>query len=88
MNGPIQPHMIAVLNSLASALDDMFNGTDRSVPKKTGFVVLTFTFDVEGAVNYISNAKREDMIASMKEFIARHEGRFHEASAASHERPN
>ena len=37
--------------------------------------------------NYLSNANREDMLATMKEFIARAEGRYVEAEAQKGETP-
>lgn len=73
---PISPEYMEMMNSLAAAIDDLFNGKER--PKKNGFVLLVFPFGEPVKVNYISNAKREDMLAAMKEFIARAEGRYHE----------
>jgi hypothetical protein len=51
---------------------------------KCGIVLLVVPIDApEGArVNYVSNADRPEMIAMMKEVIARFEGRAHDASAA------
>jgi hypothetical protein len=47
-----------------------------------GFALLIFKFG-QGAdhrCNYVSNAEREDMLATMKEFIAHAEGRYAEPS--------
>lgn len=46
---------------------------------KCGIVLLVAPFDApKGArVNYVSNADRQEMIAMMKEAIARFEGRAH-----------
>lgn len=41
-----------------------------------GFALLVFSFGDFGRMNYISNAERPDMLAALKEFIARAEGRF------------
>lgn len=40
-----------------------------------GFSLLIFSFGEGGHLFYISNAQREDMIATMKQFIAEQEGR-------------
>jgi hypothetical protein len=51
----------------------------QSVPRGVGFALLLFTFDQkpdeDGFLTWISNAERDDMLAAMKEFIARNEGR-------------
>ena len=77
---PIEDEYLAMMNSIAKTLDDIFNGVDCAQgDKKTGFALLVFPFeDITGTgrVNYISNADREDMLTSMKEFIARNEGRY------------
>jgi hypothetical protein len=62
----------AVLQGIAKALDHGLNGDER--PKRVGFTVLLFNFGDEGQVNYVSNADRADMIASMKSLLARWEG--------------
>ena len=45
---------------------------------KVGFILLTAEFGKidGGRVNYISNGEREDMIAMMREYLARVEGRY------------
>lgn len=80
-------HDVANMQALARALDKLLNG---SGPKKNGFVLLTFEFGNagQGAVNYVSNANRDDMIATMKELIARFEGRYVEGSADSNSLKN
>lgn len=76
MSAPIQPAFSEMMQRIAAAIDEGFNGTTG--PKKVGFVLLTAEFGkIEGGrVNYISNAERDDMIAMMKEYIARLEGRY------------
>lgn len=66
------------MNQIAQGLDDAFNGSVR--PKKIGFVLLMAEFGNTdgGRVNYISNGERADMIAMMKEWLARAEGRYAE----------
>lgn len=78
-HGPIQEEQRATMNALAQGLDDIFNppplpGLPRT--KKVGFVLLTAYFGQieDGRVNYISNGEREDMVAMLKELLARFEG--------------
>ena len=80
MLSAIEPAFRDLMNRLAAALDEAFNGAKLpGIPRKpqVGFVLLTFNFGQidNGRVNYISNADRADMITAMKEFIARAEGR-------------
>lgn len=74
MSEPIQPQFRAAMNEIAEALDDIFNGAGE---RKVGFVLLSFEFGKTdgGRVNYISNGERCDMIAAMREFLGRAEGR-------------
>lgn len=76
MSDPIQQQYRGFMNDIARALDEGFNGTTR--PKKIGFVLLMAEFgQIDGGrVNYISNGDRTDMIAMMKEWLARAEGRY------------
>ena len=76
MSDPIQAQYHAAMNALAEGVDKVLNGNTR--PRHTAFVILVAGFgQIDGGrVNYISNGSREDMIAMMKEYIARNEGRF------------
>lgn len=83
MADPIQADQREMMNFLAETLDQAFNGVapglpglPRSQKKTVGFVLLTANFGkIEGGrVNYISNGEREDMIAMMRECLARLEG--------------
>jgi len=67
---PIKSDLYEKMNGLAKELSIFF--------KPYGFSLLVFDFQSkgEGRMNYISNAKRDDMLAAMKEFIAKHEGRL------------
>lgn len=87
MSGPIQPDLHGVMNALAQGLDDALNGPALpGLPrtKKVAFVLLTANFGQidNGRVNYISNAERADMIAAVKEWLARIEGRYAETGTA------
>lgn len=72
----------AMMQAIAQGLDDTLNGAE--LPKKNGFVVLLFPFDqVEGArTNYVSNCDRKDIIAALKEVVARFEGQPHQSGRA------
>ena len=48
---------------------------DAALPPGHGFALLIFEWGDQGNLSWISNAQRDDMIATMKDFIARHEGR-------------
>lgn len=73
MSDQIDPRYHATMNALAEGISEVLGGL--------GFALLVFELNkVEGGrVNYISNAKREDMLAAMREFVARAEGRVHES---------
>lgn len=86
-DAPIEEQHRAMMNAIARALDEMFNG-EQSAPRikglpdnrKTGFVLLVFPFDEidpggKNRCNFISNgADRRDIVALFKEMIARFEG--------------
>ena len=76
-DGPIEPEFHALMNELASRLDDMFNPMRHMTGKRnTGFVLLSFPFNSpDGRCNFISNgANRQDIVVLFKEMIARFEG--------------
>lgn len=83
-DAPIQEELREKMNKLAAFLDRQFNGDNaqpRAVMSKDnrqwGFVMLVFPFGEgkEGRCNFISNgADRKDVVALMKEMIARFEG--------------
>ena len=77
-HGPIVPKFKTFMNELARSLDDTLNPDPTN--RETGFAILFFPFGGPdgGRVNYISNGRREDMIAAMKEWLARAEGRAHD----------
>jgi hypothetical protein len=75
---PIEPRYRELMNEIGELLDQALNPDGV---KRNGFALLVFPFgqpEGEHRSNYISNADREDMLASMKEFIARAEGRYQE----------
>jgi hypothetical protein len=75
-DAPIEPKHVEMMNAMAGALDQMFNGEAKGDDRKTGFVLLVFPFaDHEGRANFISNgADRKDIVTLFREMIARFEG--------------
>jgi len=83
MADPTDPEFRAIMNALADGLDEIFNGPKlpgRPRARDVGFVLLTFDFGQTdgGRVNYMSNGERADMIAAMREWLGRVEGRVAE----------
>lgn len=79
MTAPIEARFRKSMNAVARAIDEAFNGRRKPNRKPTvGFVLLVAEFGkIEGGrVNYISNGEREDMIAMLREYLARVEGRY------------
>lgn len=48
----------------------------EELPDNFGFVVLAFKFNEKGEMIYVSNANREDVVKSMKEFIEKTENNY------------
>ena len=83
----IQPELVEQMNMIGRAIDMSFNGNANPIDKKVAFALFIFPFgqpNGEHRANYISNAQRPDIIATLKEFIARMEGTFVEAKDAKH----
>ena len=69
------------MNGLAHGIDEILNGKRQiGIPGKVGFVLLVCEFGKidGGRVNYLSNASRPDMMAMMREYLARADGTYHE----------
>lgn len=75
-HGPIERDLYAPMNTLARVLGQLL--------KPYGFALLVFPFgdDPKDRMNYISNARREDMIVALKELLARFEGQDIEPPAS------
>lgn len=73
-DAPVEERYKRQMIAVVQALDAVFNGAER--PKKTGFILLVFPYNEhEGRCNYISNgADRRDVVALLKEQLARFEG--------------
>ena len=75
---PIEPKVRSVMNEIGQILGRVIKESGGY-----GFALLVFRLgDAEEGdrMNYISNIRREDMLAAMKEFIARAEGRYEEGN--------
>lgn len=84
MTDPIQAQYHARMNRLAKQIDEGLNGRRKPGKKPVlAFILLTAEFGkIEGGrVNYISNGQRSDMIAMLREYLARLEGRYVEPSS-------
>jgi hypothetical protein len=69
-HGPIEPGLHRTMNDLGRLIGGAFK-----VQGDYGFVLLGFGFNTQkGRMNYISNARREDIIVALKELLARFEG--------------
>ena len=67
---------LKALESSARMLGQAFDSILRERHgEKIGFVVLVFKFGEDGGLAYLSNARREDGIKMLQEFIERAEGR-------------
>ena len=74
-DAPITSEYREMMNDLAHTLDQIFNGDAKKGDRKTGFVLMVFPFGEGGRCNYISNADRADVLATLKDQVARFEGR-------------
>lgn len=60
--GPVEPEIESDMKDIARAISRGLEGSGY------GFLLLTFRFGEEGRMNYMSNAKRQDMIKALEEF--------------------
>lgn len=76
---PIQPSLSTLMNDLGRLLNEYLKPNDLC------FALFIFQAGQgdDHRSNYISNTNREDMIATLKEFIARAEGRYVEDACPS-----
>src|SRR6476659_4318287 len=71
-DAPISEAYRKRMNNIAKILDMSFNPDLGE--RETGFVLMVFPFNRDGRMNYISNARREDVIIALREQLARFEG--------------
>lgn len=75
----MEEQYVARMTAVMEGVDAFFNGKER--PRRIGVVMMVFPFGEAptGRCNYMSNgANRDDVVALMKEMIARFEGRYNE----------
>jgi hypothetical protein len=71
-DAPIEPRYHAFMNELGRAIDKMMNG--ELPERKHGFILMLFPFeDNHGHCNYISNARRSDVLVMLKKQVERFE---------------
>lgn len=73
-DAPIEQKYRDVMNDLGRFIDAAFNGNHKKHDRKTGFVLMTFDLGDTGRCNYISNARRKDIVILLREQLARFEG--------------
>lgn len=75
---PIEPALVKLMNDIGRIIGAALKEETKRSDDRYGFCLLMFGLSGNEAcrMNYISNAKREDMLAAMKEFIARNEGTY------------
>lgn len=61
-------------NDVRERMQEIARTVQAILPPGTGFIVMAFDFDTtQGAMEYVSNAQRKDVIKAMGEFIAKTE---------------
>lgn len=75
---PVQPELRELMNEIGHIIGGALKEHTRKEKERYGFCLLMFALEAPGRMNYIANVNRGDMLAAMKEFIARNEGRYDE----------
>lgn len=60
------PKPVEELEEIARDIGRVIGG---AVPPGVGFALLVFDFGTQGTISYLSNARRDDMIAALKNLI-------------------
>lgn len=78
---PIPEELRVSMNAIGKVLQNILYQDLAFSKEKYGFALFIFNFGQgdDHRISYISNAMREDMLATLKEFIAKAEGRYHGA---------
>lgn len=74
--GPNKPQLErieAAARGMADSIDHALDQAMEGDGQRVGFALFLFTFGEGGWMTYVANAKREDMIASVLEFVGRQE---------------
>lgn len=67
--GEPTPELVRVSKRLQPFGKKLEGNINAMAGKKMGFCLLIFDFNEKGRIEYLSNAKREDMIRAMLEFV-------------------
>lgn len=67
---PIDPNEMRRLEAVAREVGDAIGRAIERQGTQTGFALMIFSFDGP-EFTWVSNARREDMVKTMQEFIAR-----------------
>ncbi len=79
MADPIPEEFLRKMRAICAGVDEVFNGPPTPGRKPVvAFAILTAHFDdiEDGQVNYMANCDRASMLALMREYLARAEGRY------------
>lgn len=79
-HGPAQEEVAGLLRDIGHTIGHAIDASMVRTGEKWGFALLIFRMGDNrpgDRMNYLSNARREDMLAAMKEFIAHAEGRYY-----------
>lgn len=60
---------VEIPDDVAEELGNIAHKIIEMLPKGWGFGLFLFTFGKDGTMTWISNARREDMIQALQEFI-------------------
>lgn len=76
----IEPLLRELMNDIGRRIGHALHEHTAHTTERYGFALLMFGLSGDEAcrMNYICNCNREDMLAALKEFIARNEGRYEE----------
>jgi hypothetical protein len=76
-NDETPPELVALLRTMARAIDGMLNGRDPDSAIGFGLYVFDLTPANSGrtTVNYISNVERDDMVKAMQEWVNHNKGK-------------
>ena len=77
---PIESVLRGLMIDIGRVLDSSLKRHTKDCGEAYGFALFMFglTGNETSRMNYVANIDREDMIAALKEFIARNEGTYQE----------
>lgn len=69
--GPVEEHVQKVLYAVGKAIDEFVT---EHHPEGMGFFVAMFQFGSGGRFNYLSNARRDDIVKLLEEMLVKFKG--------------